>query len=87
MEHLLYYFINTRREMRKKASFFKRNDGFLLQKQLTSDEGFVERTKIFTINELEKATDYLNENPPQIQSNQIHTFPHNDKIKKKQNSY
>ncbi|KAL8171822.1 hypothetical protein V2J09_023626 [Rumex salicifolius] len=58
----LYYFINTRREMRKKASFFKRNGGFLLQQQLTSNDGFVERTRIFTINELEKATDYFNEN-------------------------
>ncbi|KAM7478125.1 hypothetical protein LguiA_026338 [Lonicera macranthoides] len=48
--------------MKLKQKFFKRNGGFLLQKQLTSgEEGNVEKTKLFTSKELEKATDRYNE--------------------------
>ncbi|KAM7478124.1 hypothetical protein LguiA_026337 [Lonicera macranthoides] len=49
--------------MKLRQKFFKRNGGFLLQKQLTSgEEGNVEKTKLFTSKELEKATDRYNEN-------------------------
>ncbi|KAL5708802.1 hypothetical protein ACHQM5_019559 [Ranunculus cassubicifolius] len=41
--------------------FFKKNGGLLLEQQLSSDEGNVERTKIFGTEELEKATDNFNE--------------------------
>ncbi|KAM7481424.1 hypothetical protein LguiB_006007 [Lonicera macranthoides] len=49
--------------MKLRQKFFKRNGGFLLQKQLTSgEEGNVEKTKLFTSKELERATDRYNEN-------------------------
>ncbi|KAL8166262.1 LOW QUALITY PROTEIN: hypothetical protein V2J09_007761 [Rumex salicifolius] len=58
----LYRFIKRRREMKRRAKFFKRNGGLLLQQQLVSSEGIVEKTKIFTVRELNKATDHFNEN-------------------------
>ncbi|KAH9696246.1 hypothetical protein KPL71_023106 [Citrus sinensis] len=42
--------------------FFKRNGGMLLQQQLTSSEGTVDRCKSFSAKELDKATDHLNVN-------------------------
>ncbi|XP_031125120.1 wall-associated receptor kinase-like 3 [Ipomoea triloba] len=42
--------------------FFKRNGGLLLQQQLLVKEGTIEKTKIFTANELDKATDHFNAN-------------------------
>ncbi|GKV26872.1 hypothetical protein SLEP1_g36090 [Rubroshorea leprosula] len=42
--------------------FFKENGGLLLQQQLSSTEGNIERTKIFSTKELERATDYFNKN-------------------------
>lgn len=51
---------DTNLSSRKKL--FKRNGGLLLQQQLTSGEdGTFEKTKLFTSEELEKATDYYNE--------------------------
>jgi len=47
--------------IRLKKKFFKRNGGLLLQQQLSSSDGSVQKTKIFSSNELEKATDYFNE--------------------------
>jgi serine/threonine protein kinase len=44
-----------------KKKFFKRNGGLLLQQQLSSSDGSVQKTKIFSSNELQKATDYFNE--------------------------
>ncbi|KAK9673425.1 hypothetical protein RND81_12G167000 [Saponaria officinalis] len=58
----LYRYVKRRREIRRKAEHFKRNGGLLLQQQLSADEGVVETTKIFTVTELEKATDNFNEN-------------------------
>ncbi|GAB4830671.1 hypothetical protein Ancab_040289 [Ancistrocladus abbreviatus] len=58
----LYQAVKRRKEIRQRARFFKRNGGLLLQQQMTSNEGVAEKTKIFTINELEKATDNFNEN-------------------------
>nr|GMD66521.1 wall-associated receptor kinase-like 1 [Ipomoea batatas] len=43
-----------------RQKFFKRNGGLLLQQQLLAKEGTVEKTKIFTASELDKATDHFN---------------------------
>ncbi|XP_010532062.1 PREDICTED: wall-associated receptor kinase-like 22 [Tarenaya hassleriana] len=54
----LYKFIKKRKEISRKKKFFERNGGLLLQQQLTSTmEGNVEKTKIFSSKELEKATE------------------------------
>ncbi|KAG4128368.1 hypothetical protein ERO13_D09G016600v2 [Gossypium hirsutum] len=45
-----------------KQKFFKRNGGLLLQQHLSSNEGNVEKIKLFTSKEMEKATDSYNEN-------------------------
>ncbi|XP_074311360.1 wall-associated receptor kinase-like 9 [Silene latifolia] len=58
----LYRFVKRRREIKQKAKHFKRNGGLLLQQQMSSDEGVVETTKLFTVTELEKATDNFNDN-------------------------
>ncbi|GKF00555.1 kinase RLK-Pelle-WAK family protein [Tanacetum coccineum] len=42
--------------------FFERNGGLLLTQQEASNEGLVDKTKLFTSDELEKATDHFNEN-------------------------
>ncbi|KAK2988625.1 hypothetical protein RJ640_001494, partial [Escallonia rubra] len=52
--------ITKKRKLREK--FFKRNGGLLLKQQLSSgEEGTVEKTKVFTSKELEKATDHYHE--------------------------
>ena len=48
-------------ENKSKKRFFKRNGGLLLQKQLSSSKGSLLGTKIFRVEELEKATDDFNE--------------------------
>ncbi|KAJ4717493.1 Wall-associated receptor kinase [Melia azedarach] len=50
------------KKMKKKEENFKRNGGLLLQQQLSSSDGSVDRCKIFSVDELEKATDYFNVN-------------------------
>ncbi|KAL6319042.1 hypothetical protein AAG906_001515 [Vitis piasezkii] len=55
----LYKGVKKRREFIRKQKFFKRNGGLLLQQQLSSSE-IVDKTKIFTSKELEKATDNFN---------------------------
>ncbi|KAI8028023.1 Wall-associated receptor kinase-like 1 [Camellia lanceoleosa] len=57
----LYKVMKKRIDMKRKEKFFKRNGGFLLQQQLSSTDGNVEKTKLFNSNELEKATDHYNE--------------------------
>ncbi|KAJ9189875.1 hypothetical protein P3X46_001126 [Hevea brasiliensis] len=54
--------MKKRRNIELKKKFFKRNGGLLLQQQLTSCDGSVQKTKIFTSKELEKATDHFNDN-------------------------
>ena len=46
----------------RKRQFFKRNGGLLLEQQISSNKGTVEKTNIFTSEELEKATDNFNLN-------------------------
>ncbi|KAE9445138.1 hypothetical protein C3L33_22964, partial [Rhododendron williamsianum] len=58
----LYREVNRRKEAKLKEKFFKRNGGLLLQQQLSSDQGNLETTKLFTSKELEKATDNYNAN-------------------------
>ncbi|KAF8043609.1 hypothetical protein BT93_A1818 [Corymbia citriodora subsp. variegata] len=58
-----YKFLKGRHEIKLKEKFFKRNGGLLLQQQLSYDEGnHMEKSKLFTLKELEKATDHFNEN-------------------------
>ncbi|WZZ80605.1 hypothetical protein YC2023_101177 [Brassica napus] len=55
--------VSSRRVTRRKKKFFKRNGGLLLQQQLnTDDRGNVEKTRIFTSRELEKATENFCQN-------------------------
>ncbi|CAN4081827.1 unnamed protein product [Withania somnifera] len=60
--YLSYKTFKKRREKRQKQMFFKRNGGLLLEQQLSSKEGIIDKAKLFTAKELEKATDHFNEN-------------------------
>ncbi|KAE8664521.1 gibberellin 20 oxidase 2 [Hibiscus syriacus] len=53
----LYICIKRRKLIKLKQKFFQQNGGLLLQQQIASHEGFGEPTKIFTTQELAKATD------------------------------
>ncbi|GKV42977.1 hypothetical protein SLEP1_g50326 [Rubroshorea leprosula] len=54
--------LKKRRKMNLRSQFFKQNGGLLLQQQLSSTGDNVEKTKIFSTKELEKATDNFNRN-------------------------
>ncbi|KAG6778125.1 hypothetical protein POTOM_017975 [Populus tomentosa] len=58
----MFKHIRRRKCIQLKKLFFKRNGGLLLQQQLSSSDGSVQKTKIFSSNKLEKATGYFNEN-------------------------
>ncbi|KAL1213652.1 Wall-associated receptor kinase-like 9 [Cardamine amara subsp. amara] len=60
--YLLYKIIRKQRRLNQKKKFFKRNGGLLLQQQLISTEGNVEKTKVFSSRELEKATEDFSAN-------------------------
>ncbi|OMO84184.1 hypothetical protein COLO4_22182 [Corchorus olitorius] len=57
--HKQYQFLVHKRLKKK---FFESNGGLLLQQQISSDQGNIGKTKIFTLKELETATDHFNEN-------------------------
>ncbi|KMT08329.1 hypothetical protein BVRB_6g141530 [Beta vulgaris subsp. vulgaris] len=57
----LYRFYQRKKIVRQKAKFFERNGGYLVQQQMSSDESVVARMKIFTSEELERATDNFNQ--------------------------
>lgn len=57
----LYKVIRKHKNTQLKEKLFKRNGGLLLQQQLHSSHGSVHKTKIFSSNELEKATDCFSE--------------------------
>ncbi|XP_018449691.1 LOW QUALITY PROTEIN: putative wall-associated receptor kinase-like 11 [Raphanus sativus] len=59
---LLRKCLKKRRMTRRKRKFFKRNGGLLLQQQLNTNRGNVEKTRIFTSRELEKATENFSQN-------------------------
>ncbi|XP_031248398.1 wall-associated receptor kinase-like 10 [Pistacia vera] len=58
----LYKFVKRRKANKLKQKFFKKNGGLLLQRRMSSDDGNIEKPKLFTANELEKATDSYNAN-------------------------
>ncbi|XP_021734393.1 wall-associated receptor kinase-like 8 [Chenopodium quinoa] len=57
----LYKLIKRRQAIKQRAIYFKKNGGLLLQQQMSLGEGVVERTQIFTVAELQKATDHFSE--------------------------
>ncbi|XP_057250479.1 wall-associated receptor kinase-like 3 isoform X2 [Beta vulgaris subsp. vulgaris] len=56
----LFIVAQRRRKIMEKAKNFKQNGGFLLRQQMSSKDGMIEKTRIFTADELEKATDNFN---------------------------
>ncbi|XP_034681015.1 wall-associated receptor kinase-like 1 [Vitis riparia] len=58
----LYIVLKRRKKIKYKEKCFNRNGGLLLEQQLSSSEGNIDKTKLFTSKELEKATDRYNEN-------------------------
>lgn len=54
-------FLKRRKDIKLRAKNFKQNGGLLLQKQMHYDDGVMEK-KVFTVRELELATDHFNEN-------------------------
>ncbi|KAK9692183.1 hypothetical protein RND81_09G246500 [Saponaria officinalis] len=59
--YCVYLAIIRRKEIKRRAKNFKCNGGLLLQQQMTCEEGMTEKTRLFTANELDKATDRFNE--------------------------
>ncbi|KAJ4723296.1 Kinase [Melia azedarach] len=57
-----YKFVKRRKEMKLQQKFFKRNGGLLLQQELSSNKGNVDKTKLFSSEDLVKATDNYNTN-------------------------
>lgn len=53
----LYWFQKRRRFIKLKEKFFRQNGGLMLQQRLSKKEGSAETIKIFSAEELEKATD------------------------------
>ncbi|KAL6201518.1 hypothetical protein ACLB2K_025232 [Fragaria x ananassa] len=57
-----YKAIKKRKSNKRKKMLYKQNGGLLLEQQLSSGEVNVEKIKLFSSNELEKATDHFNAN-------------------------
>ncbi|PQQ08635.1 hypothetical protein Pyn_31400 [Prunus yedoensis var. nudiflora] len=57
----IYWGMQRRKFIKLKEKYFKENGGLLLQKQLASQGGSMETTKLFTAEELEKATNNYHE--------------------------
>ncbi|KAI3747313.1 hypothetical protein L6452_09767 [Arctium lappa] len=60
--YALYKVIKKTKARRQRKKFFKRNGGLLLKQQEEADPSLVDKAILFTSSELEKATDYFNEN-------------------------
>uniref|UniRef100_A0A2N9HKI4 Protein kinase domain-containing protein n=1 Tax=Fagus sylvatica TaxID=28930 RepID=A0A2N9HKI4_FAGSY len=58
----LYWGIRQRKLIKLKEKFFEQNGGIMLRQQLSKHNESVETTRIFTAEELKKATDNYNEN-------------------------
>ncbi|KAK8665109.1 hypothetical protein V6N13_005284 [Hibiscus sabdariffa] len=58
----IYKAFRKRQNIKLKQKYFKRNGGLLLQKHLSGNQGNVEKIKLFTSKEMEKATDHYNKN-------------------------
>ncbi|RVW51086.1 Wall-associated receptor kinase 2 [Vitis vinifera] len=57
----LYWILKKRKFLKVKEKYFRQNGGLILEQQLSKREGSNERSKIFTAEELEKATNKYNE--------------------------
>ncbi|KAL2517804.1 putative wall-associated receptor kinase-like 11 [Abeliophyllum distichum] len=57
----LYKVVKKRKKHKRRQKNFKRNGGLLLQQQISTNEGLVDKTRLFTAKELLKATDQFNE--------------------------
>nr|KJB28012.1 hypothetical protein B456_005G021600 [Gossypium raimondii] len=58
----MHKLIERRNNIKLKQKYFKRNGGLLLQQQLSNNKSNFEKIKLFASKELDKATDYYNEN-------------------------
>ena len=59
----LYKIMEKRKSIKLKQKFFRQNGGLLLQQHLSSsDQGGISKTKVFSSEELETATDGFNVN-------------------------
>ncbi|XP_021734914.1 wall-associated receptor kinase-like 8 [Chenopodium quinoa] len=58
----LWQILKRRKKIKLRAKNFKQNGGLLLQRQMCYNDCVVEKTKVFTVSELEVATDNFNEN-------------------------
>ncbi|KAL7094269.1 hypothetical protein ACP275_11G092500 [Erythranthe tilingii] len=58
----IYFTIKKRKLMKLREKFFHQNGGFLLKQQLSSNEGNMQSTKVYSAQELEKATNNYSEN-------------------------
>ncbi|KAL2941553.1 Wall-associated receptor kinase-like 9 [Bienertia sinuspersici] len=58
---LIFGLARRRKERLQRAKNFKHNGGLLLQQQMSSKDGLIEKTRIFRAEELKKATDNFNE--------------------------
>ncbi|KAK8662025.1 hypothetical protein V6N13_091613 [Hibiscus sabdariffa] len=58
----IYKILQRRRNNKLKQKLFERNGGLLFQKKLSSNEGGLDKAKLFSSKELEAATDQYNEN-------------------------
>jgi serine/threonine protein kinase len=58
----LYKDVKKRIIKKRRKRFFKRNGGLLLQKRMSSGEVNVDRTALFTLTDLKKATENFNKN-------------------------
>jgi len=59
---LLYKAARKRVIEKRKQKFFKENGGLLLQQRMLSNEANVDKAILFSLNDLEKATDHFNMN-------------------------
>ncbi|KAL7097010.1 hypothetical protein ACP275_10G115900 [Erythranthe tilingii] len=57
----IYFIIKKRKHMKLREKFFHQNGGLLLKQQLSSNEGSMQSTKVFSAHELEKATNNYSE--------------------------
>ncbi|KAM7518819.1 hypothetical protein LguiB_017781 [Lonicera macranthoides] len=57
----LYLVLKKRKLMKQKEFFFNKNGGFLLKKQLSERQGSVEKARIFTAEDLKRATNNYDE--------------------------
>ena len=58
----LYKVLKKKKEVKRRSEYYKWNGGLLLQQQIGYSKGATERSKVFPITELEKATDNFNKN-------------------------